>query len=111
MLSGMIIKSIGVIIAAFSQILLKISANKEHPNRIREYLNIDVILAYALFVVSTLFTILSLRTISVSSSTIIESISYILVPILSFCILKEKLNKTQLLGMIIIVFGVIIFNL
>ena len=108
MLSGTIIKAIGVVIAAFSQILLKISANKEHSSRIKEYINIDVVLAYMLFVISTLFTIIALRRISVSSSAILESINYVLVPTLSFLILKEKLNKTQILGMIIILFGVII---
>ena len=46
-----------VAVAAFSQILLKKSAQKTYPNVIREYLNVYVITGYAMMVASTLLTV------------------------------------------------------
>ena len=45
-----------VIISSFSQVLLKIAANKTYKDRIREYLNPIVIAAYGIFFASTLLT-------------------------------------------------------
>lgn len=100
-----------VLVAAISQILLKKSANKQYNSRIKEYLNAFVIVGYGMFFISSLMSVISLRGISISYSSIIESLSYIIVPILSYYLLKEKLNKKQLFGMIIIIVGIIIFNL
>lgn len=106
-----LLKVISVSIAAFSQILLKKSANKEYDSKIREYLNSFVIIGYFLFTVSTIFSVFSLRGTSIAFSSVIGSLNYILVPILSFIFLKERVNKVQLIGMIIIIIGVIIFEL
>ncbi len=100
-----------VIIAAFSQILLKKSAKKEHKNVIFEYLNPYVICGYGLLVVSTLTTILAYKGIDYKEGPVIESLGFILVMILSFLFFGEKITKKKALGYLLIILGVIVFYL
>ena len=106
-----ILKVISVLIAALSQILLKKSALKHYDNRVREYLNVLVIVAYALFFASSILGIYSLRGINISFSTIIESLSYILIPVLSYLFFNEKISQKQFIGTVIIIVGIVAFNL
>lgn len=106
-----LLKIIAVLIAAFSQILLKKSANIKYDNKIREYLNAFVIIGYGLFFGSSILSVISLKGTTISYSSIIESLSYILVPILSYFFLKERINNKQFIGMIVIIVGVLVFNI
>lgn len=102
---------LSVFVASVSQILLKISANKRYPSRIREYLNRYVIAGYMLLFVSTILTMLALKKVPLSWSPVIESCSYIFVSILGYFILKEKFHRRKLLGMCVIFAGILIFSL
>ena len=106
-----VVKIISVVIAALSQVLLKISANKKYDNRIKEYLNPLVIIAYGIFGLSMLMGVYSLKGITISLSYVLESLSYILIPILGFMFFKEKLNKMQFIGTLIIIVGVLLYNM
>ncbi|MGN0596117.1 MAG: EamA family transporter [Ruminiclostridium sp.] len=99
----------GVVVSAFSQILLKKSAQKRYDSIIKEYLNPQVIIAYAMFFGCTLLSVIAMKVVPLSMSPIIESTSYIITPLLSFLILGEKATKKQLLGMAVIVIGIIVF--
>ena len=101
----------GVFIAACSQILLKISANKAHRDVKSEYLNYHVILAYFMFGLSMLIAMYILRFVSISLVPILESAIFVFVPILSRLILNEKLKKLQVLGIILICLGIVTFNM
>ncbi|SHJ08789.1 EamA-like transporter family protein [Clostridium amylolyticum] len=104
-----LIMMISVLVAAISQILLKISANKEHKNIINEYLNPHVILGYVLLFASTILTILALRGMELKNLPIIEASGYIYVLIFSALVLKEKITKKKIIGNIIIILGIIVF--
>ena len=106
-----IVKLISILISSFSQILLKKSAMKQYENGIREYLNWLVIIAYGMFFFSTVLGIYSLRGISISFSTILESLSYILVLIFSMLFLNEKINSRQFAGILIVLVGIVVFNI
>lgn len=106
-----VVKIISVVIAALSQVLLKISANKKYDNRIKEYLNPLVIIAYGIFGLSMLMGVYSLKGITISLSYVLESLSYILIPILGLMFFKEKLNKMQFVGTLIIIVGVLLYNM
>jgi len=99
-----------VFISSFSQILLKISANKNHASLKKEYLNPLVIIAYAIFFISIILVIISYRGISLKMGPIIDSSSYIFVFLLSHIFLKEKINRRTIIGIVLIVTGIIIFN-
>lgn len=105
------IKLLSVLIAVVSQILLKKSATIRHENNIKEYLNPYVIIAYGLFFISAVLGVYSLRGISILNSTIIESLSYVLIPILGIILFKEKMNSKQIIGTVLIVVGIFVFNM
>ena len=66
-----------VIVASFSQVLLKKSAAKKYDNVIKEYLNPYVIIGYMMMVGTTVLTILAYRGIEYKNGPVIESIIYI----------------------------------
>ncbi len=106
----MAIWMISVFISSVAQVMLKIAANKTYEKRIREYLNPLVITAYGIFFVSTLLTMYALRYVPLTMSPIIESCSYIFVPVLGVFLLKEKISKRRLLGMAVMIAGILVFT-
>lgn len=101
--------AITVLISSISQICLKSSANDKKTG-IFVFLNVKVILAYFLFFGVTLInSIFIFKNIELSIILLVETLGFIYVPILSFFILKEKIEKKQILGIILIIIGAIIF--
>ncbi len=99
------------IIAAVSQILLKVSANKEYPSFVRQYLNAFVIGGYGLLMVSMVITILCYDGLGYMAVVVMEPISYILVMIMARFIFKEKVTPFKIAGMVLIIAGIVVFNL
>lgn len=99
-----------VFISSVSQIILKKSANEEHKNALQEYLNVKVILAYGMFFLSSLITILAYKYVPLSMGPILESSGYIFVAVLGYIFLKEHVGKRKLLGLCCIFVGIIIFS-
>ena len=101
---------LSVFIASFSQILLKRSANKNYTNEWREYLNKCVVSAYFIFFISTILTIIAYKGIELKYGAIIGSVGYIFILIMSKIFLDEKITRKKLLGVLLIIFGIFIFN-
>lgn len=99
----------GVTIAAFSQILLKSSANRPHEGFWKQYLNWRVITGYVMLLVSMLFSIWAYSGMEYKYGPAIESIGFGLVAFLSWLILKEKLTKKKIIGIALIVGGLIVY--
>jgi len=97
-----------VLISSFSQILLKKSAGIEYPNKLREYINVRVIVAYSLFFASTLATMFAYKVVPLSMGPILEASGYVWVAILGRMILGEKIRKKKMLGLFIILVGIVI---
>lgn len=100
-----------ILISVVSQLLLKISANKQYSSHIREYLNPYVVIAYGMFFGATILTMLALRYLPLSSAPVLESLSYILVAVLGYFVLHERLSRRKLAGMAVILAGIFLFNL
>lgn len=98
-----------VLIASFSQILLKKSAQKSHTSLLKEYMNFYVICGYGMMVVSTVLTIMAYKGLAYKNGPIIESLGYIIVMFLSLLFFGEKITKKKLLGNILILVGIIVF--
>lgn len=98
-----------VIIASFSQILLKKSAAKQYDNIIREYLNPYVIIGYGMMVGSTILTIIAYHGIEYKNGPVIESLGYLLVMVWSFVFFKEPITKNKVLGNVLILLGILVF--
>ena len=101
---------VSVMISSFSQVLLKMSANIERKNKIYEYLNKYVIIAYAILMLSLFLTMIAYRKVNLALGAILEALGYVVVAIMSKMFLKENINKKKMLGMCIIIIGIIIFT-
>lgn len=98
-----------VILASFSQILLKKSAGKSYPVWWREYVNPWVICGYGMLFGSTFLNVLGLRALDYMDGSIVESLGYVLVPALSFFFFREKITLRRGLGVACIVAGMLVF--
>lgn len=98
-----------VVIASFSQILLKKSAKKKYDSIIREYMNPYVIIGYGMMVVSTITTILAYRGVEYKNGPVIESLGYLLIMFLSYIFFKEKITKKKVIGNALVLLGIFVF--
>lgn len=102
----------GVVIASFSQILLKKSAQKNADTGfIKQYLNKHVIGGYALLFVSMLLAMWAYTVLPLKYGAVIESLAYAFVMVLSAIFFKERITARKLIGTGLIIFGVIFFSL
>lgn len=97
-----------VFISSVSQIILKSSADKKYESRIKEYLNPRVIIAYGIFFIATLVTILAYKGIPMSVGPILETTGYLWISLLGYFILKEKISRRKMAGLIIVVIGIVV---
>ena len=102
---------LGVIVSAFAQILLKKSANIERENKITEYLNFKTIFAYGIFFGATLCSVFAYKYVPLSMGPILGTTEYIFVALLSYWLLKEKIGKKKLIGLVTIIIGVLVFSI
>lgn len=99
-----------VFIAALSQLLLKSSSKDRHANVVREYLNWKVICGYGMMGISLLMNIFAMsKGIQVKEVSIMESLSYLFVPLLSYLVFKEKLSWQKMGAIAVIMIGVVVF--
>ncbi len=105
-----IIVILSVLIASFAQMLLKKGASQSHSSFIGEYLNRWVIGGYALLGLSLVVNIFAMsRGIQVKEVSIIESLSYLFVPLLSFLFFKERIGWRKTGAVAVIMAGIFIF--
>lgn len=102
---------LGVFFSAISQVMLKKAALRQYSNKLLEYLNPLVIIAYTIFVGTTFLSIYAYKGIPLSMGPVLEATSYIYVTIFGVTIFKEKLNKRKLVGLALIIAGIIIYSL
>ena len=91
--------------------MLKLGAGKTYNSKIREYLNVYVITGYGMLFVSMVITIIAYSHLSYLSVPVVEAVGYVLVPVLSYFIFKEKLTKRKILGILFILTGIVIYYL
>ena len=101
----------GTFFAAVSQILLKQSSNRTYDWLFGDYLNWRVITSYAMY-----FGILFLNTwcytkIDVKYGSVIDSMCYVFVMLLSCLVLKERVTRRKILGNILIICGALVYTL
>lgn len=103
---------LSVFTAACAQMLLKKGASMQYSTFIRQYLNAWVIGGYGIMFATMVVNIFAMsKGVMVKEVSIIESLSYLFVPLLSFFIFGDRFTwkKIEAIGLIII--GVAIFFL
>lgn len=98
-----------VFISAFSQVLLKKSALKSYDSFIREYVNIYVVPAYAIYFLAVFFDLIALRKVPVSFVPVAEASSYIFVLLFGRIFFRESFSKRKVLAMGLILAGIIVY--
>ncbi len=105
-----IVVILSVLTASFAQMLLKKGASQTHDSFIGEYLNRWVIGGYALLGLSLVANIFAMsHGIQVKEVSIIESFSYLFVPLLSLLFFKERIGWRKLGAIAVIMAGITVF--
>lgn len=93
-----------------SQILLKKSAQQDHKNILMSMLNKNVIISYSIMLATLFVNIYAMSCgVGLKELPILEALGYIFVPLLSIIFLKEKIGTKELIAMMMLVIGIIIF--
>ena len=107
-----IIVILSVFAAACAQMLLKQGARKVYSSWWRQYINPWVIGGYTIMTGSLILNIFCMsHGVQVKEVSVIESMSYLFVPVLAFMLFKEKLTTRKVCAIAIIIGGVILFFL
>lgn len=102
---------VSAFITAGSQILLKVSANKEYKHIIFEYLNPKVIISYVGYVLVLVLNLIIYTRIDYRYGVVINSLSTVLIMVLSKLILKETMTKKKIIGNALVLLGIACFTL
>ena len=99
-----------VFASACSQMLLKKGTLIEYNSFIRQYLNPWVISGYGIMGLAVVVNIYCMsKGVQVKELSIIESLSYLFVPCLSWMFFGERITKRKALAIGLILLGIIIF--
>lgn len=97
---------LSILIASISQIILKKGSGQKNI-----YINKYTIIGYTLMIISTFFTLIGYKGVNLTLSGILQALSFIFVPVLSYIYLKEKINKKTIFGIMLIIFGIAIYSI
>lgn len=106
-----IIMIAGIAIAAFSQLVLKKSAKKQHDSVLHEYVNFYTIIGYGMMFLSTVCSLIAHKVVPVSMAPVWNSCSFILVALVGRIFLNEIPSRKKLMGLGVMVIGIIVFSL
>jgi len=89
--------------------MLKKNADKGYKG-IRIYLNTPVLISNFIFLSATLLSIYLMRYIMLTTVALLNALTYVFIPILSYIFIKEKISKNMIIGITIIIIGVAIYG-
>ena len=98
-------------ITAFSQIILKKSADRKYKSVFFEYLNPYVLFSYACYIGVLVLNVFIYTKVDYRFGVAINSMSTVFVMLLSRIVLKEVITKRRIIGNVIIVCGILVFML
>lgn len=102
---------IAVLLAATGQILLKIGSGKDGINLRIIQLNVWVFLGFWAMGFSLLLNVRALSVVPLRDMAFIMPTIYFLVPVFSKIFLKEQLGRRVVIGTLVMILGIILFNI
>lgn len=102
---------LSIFISSISQVMLKKAAMRDYDTKIKEYLNPLVVIAYIMFIGTTLLTVIAYKEIPLSLGPVLETTSYIYITFFGVKLFEEKLNKQKKISMVLIIIGIIVYSL
>lgn len=101
---------IGTFISSVSQVILKKAANVKYDNILKEYLNPRVIIAYFIFFLATLLSVLAYKGIPLSMGPVLEALAYLYITVFGVTIFNEKITIKKIIALCFIIAGIIIYS-
>ncbi len=101
---------LGVFISAISQVILKKESMKSHDSISKDYLNVNVIIAYILFIGTTLLSIVAYKVVPLSMGPVLEATSYLWITIFGVFIFKETITRRRVLALVLVLCGIVLFS-
>ena len=98
-------------ITAFSQIILKKSADKKHKGFIFEYINPYVLFSYVCYFGVLVLNVFIYTKVDYRFGVVINSMASVFVILFSKLMLKETITRRLICGNILIILGIVIFSL
>jgi multidrug transporter EmrE-like cation transporter len=114
MIFSLILVFLAVLLTGISQVLLKIGSahqGKRRKSFLDAYLNLYTITAYGLLLLVTVISVIALKEIPLKVFYAIASLNLVVVVGLSWGILREPVNKRKLFAVLLIISGIVVFNL
>ena len=99
----------GILFTSISQLLLR-SGARSKPTIVQSNFNLKVLFGYTLFFIVTILNLYALQRIQLKTLTAWASVGYILTPVLAQGVLKESITRNNIIGGIIIMFGIVVFS-
>ncbi len=102
----------GVVMASTGQLFMKTGAlrGRDRP-LLRSFLDPFTIAGYTLMLVTTVVSTIALKILPLHLTVALLPLGYIVVVFLSVTVLREKMRRHHIWGMLVILAGVIVFNL
>ena len=98
-------------ITAFSQIILKKSADKKHKGFIFEYINPYVLFSYVCYFGVLVLNVFIYTKVDYRFGVVINSMASVFVMLFSKLMLKETITRRCIWGNTLIILGIVIFSL
>lgn len=113
MLFSLCLTLLAVFLTGICQVLLKYGARNGKRGKaiLSPYLNYATISAYGILLLVTVISVIALREIPLKIFYALTALGYVVVTGLSWQVLKEEVTDTKFLALLLIVSGVIIFNI
>lgn len=106
-----LIALLAVLLTAISQVLLKFGARRAGSAAWMLYFNGYTLTAYVSLVTVTLMNLYAFRVIPLKAAVVLLPLTLLLVGIFSFLFLHERFTRKQVVGAILILAGLAVFNL
>ena len=107
----LIMTLIVVLFTSFAHVLLKIATCRAVEAKSRLYTHPIALVAYGIFAFVAFLSIYAMKGLDLKVFFALNSLTYILIPILAYIIINEKFTSNKTIGVIIISIGVLVFNL
>lgn len=109
---SILIMIVSAILAAFSQVLLKSSSNEnKSASMIESIFKVKVIIAYGILLLTMFLNIVAYKYLPYKIGPIISTLTYVFVLIFSRYFFNEKITKNILIGSVLIIIGIVIYNI
>lgn len=100
-----------VLFTSIAHILLKIATCRAAKSGVRIYTHPVSLVAYGIFAMVAFLSIYAMKGLDLKVFFALNSLTYIVIPLLAFFILKESFTRNKAIGVVLISIGVLLFNI